>query len=73
MDCVLLIGRLPIEPNQIRKRQHNEQESAESYIQNLLQMPENIRIESVVGIGYPAHSREAIPFSELDFSKISER
>lgn len=55
---------------QIRNRLHSETISAEKYIQNLLNVPENYRILSVVSIGYPATAREGKPFDELEFGKI---
>ncbi len=55
---------------QIRNRQHSETISAEKYIQNLLNVPENYRILSVVSVGYPATAREGKPFDELEFGKI---
>lgn len=56
---------------QIRKRMHSETLSAEKYIQDLLHIPENFRVLSVVTIGYPEKLREGKPFDELQFEKIT--
>ena len=55
---------------QIRKRMHSEEIFAEKYIQDLLDIPENFRILSIVIIGYPEKLREGKPFEELQFEKI---
>lgn len=55
---------------QIRKRMHNETISAEKYIQDLLNIPENFKVLSIVTIGYPEKLRDGKPFEELQFEKI---
>jgi nitroreductase len=50
---------------QIRERMHDDTQSAEAYIAQLLNIPSNLKVESVVGIGYPAeqkapHTRETL-------------
>jgi nitroreductase len=55
---------------QIRKRMHDDNQSAESYIKNILQLPENISIESIIAVGYPAEKREPVDYDELNFNKI---
>jgi nitroreductase len=55
---------------QIRMRQHESGDSAESYIQKLLGIPEHVRIESIISIGHPADDLEGHPKDSLDFSKI---
>jgi hypothetical protein len=44
---------------------HDDTQSAETYIAELLNIPSNLKVESVVGIGYPAeqkapHKKEAL-------------
>ena len=56
---------------QIRNRMHNENVSAENYIKNLLEIPESLKIESIIGLGYPAESKPAHKESSLLFEKIS--
>ncbi|WP_167610625.1 nitroreductase family protein [Maribellus sediminis] len=57
---------------QIRKRMHSEEISAEKYIQDLLDIPENFRILSIVTVGYPEQTRTGKPFEELQLEKIRE-
>jgi nitroreductase len=55
---------------QIRNRNQNETISSEKYIQDLLGIPEHIRVLSVIGIGYPDEFKNLIPQEQLKFSKI---
>jgi nitroreductase len=55
---------------QIRNRLHSNEISAERYIQNILEVPEYMKILSVVSIGYPVEWREGKDFEELQFEKI---
>jgi len=55
---------------QIRNRMHSDKLSAEKYIQDILGIPENFKVLSIVTIGYPAKTREGKPFEELQFEKI---
>lgn len=55
---------------QIRNRMHSETVSAEKYIQDLLGIPQNFKVLSMVTIGYPAKMREGKSFEELQFEKI---
>ena len=55
---------------QIRNRMHNEEMSAEDYVRHLLSIPANIKVLSIIGLGYPLKKKppkEAI----LDEKKIS--
>ena len=55
---------------QIRNRMQTDELSSEKYIQDLLGIPENFRLLSIVTAGYPARQREGKPFKELQFEKI---
>ncbi len=55
---------------QVRNRMHSEHVSAESYIQQLLKIPDNFRVLNMVAIGYAAKNREGKPYEELQFEKI---
>lgn len=55
---------------QIRNRMYSENQSSENYIQQLLQIPENFKVLSIVTIGYPEKVREGKPFEELQLNKI---
>ena len=54
---------------QIRKRAHNSKTSADEYIRELLDLPEEIKVASIISIGHPNESKSPIPASELDYHK----
>lgn len=54
---------------QIRLRE-NENKTSEQYVQQLLTIPEHIKVESIIGIGYPAEQRSGVSFEQLEFEKI---
>ena len=51
---------------QIRNRQHNSEIPSEDYIRTLFELPEHLRIESIIAIGIPAEEKALIPFEELN-------
>lgn len=55
---------------QIRKRAHNRDMSAETYIRNLLNIPETIKVESIMAIGYPDHGKPPHPKASLQTEKV---
>jgi nitroreductase len=55
---------------QIRKRDHSTHKTAEEYIQELLGLPMNMKVESIISIGYPAEIKKPIPLEKLEFEKI---
>ncbi len=55
---------------QIRKRTHADGRTAEAYIQELLGLPENLKVESIISIGYPAEKRDPVPKENLETHKI---
>ncbi|GAK59433.1 NAD(P)H-dependent dehydrogenase/reductase [Candidatus Vecturithrix granuli] len=55
---------------QIRNRTHNDTTSAEQYVQRLLHLPEYLRVESIISIGYPDEQKEPHPTSSLEYGKI---
>lgn len=55
---------------QIRNRKHSQTDSCEQYIQQLLAIPENFKVECIIAVGYPAEQKEIVPKERLDFSKI---
>jgi nitroreductase len=55
---------------QIRDRQHDNESTAESYIQSLLGLPEHIKVECVLGIGHPAEEKLPVPDDKLQRDKI---
>lgn len=55
---------------QIRMRRHDQTRTAEAYIRALLNIPENIQVESIVAIGYPAESKPPHPKKDLQYAKV---
>ncbi len=63
---------------QIRKRDHDGSKSADTYIKDLLKIPDNLMIESIIAIGYPGevkkgHPRETLPFNKVSFNLFNEK
>lgn len=56
---------------QIRKRDHDTSTSADTYIKDLLGIPDNIMIESVIAIGYPDEVKQGHPKEALEYDKVS--
>ena len=57
---------------QIRNRNHSQTESCGRYIQQLLGIPENYKVECIIAAGYPAEQKDMVPKDQLDFSKIKK-
>ncbi|MGD2012905.1 MAG: nitroreductase family protein [Desulfobacterales bacterium] len=55
---------------QIRKRMHDDTQSAEAYIANLLNIPSHLKVESMIAIGYPAEHKPPHTKEELQNGKI---
>jgi len=55
---------------QIRNRQHDAEKSAESYIRELLGLPERITVEAILGIGHPAEKKSPLSAGKLQQDKI---
>ena len=57
---------------QVRNRMFDDQTTSEQYVQSLLRIPEHIKVQSIIAIGYPAERREPLPAEELKYWKIRE-
>lgn len=55
---------------QVRKRTHSNGQSSEAFIRDLFNLPENIRVLSVIGIGHPAEQPDPLPAESLPANKI---
>ena len=55
---------------QIRKRSHDDSRSAEAYVAERLGLPENLRVEAIVGVGYPAEDKPGHPIESLSAEKV---
>ena len=55
---------------QIRKRMHDQTKTAEQYIHELLNVPENLNVESIIAIGYPAEMKSPHSKEDLQYDKV---
>jgi len=55
---------------QIRNRQNDKYNTAETYLQELLGLPEQIKVECILGIGHPAERKQPVPANKLERDKI---
>ncbi len=55
---------------QMRKREHDDSLSAEAYIKALLDVPEHVKIESVIALGYPDEQKAPHAKDSLDYDKV---
>ncbi|HME44057.1 MAG TPA: nitroreductase family protein [Syntrophorhabdales bacterium] len=55
---------------QIRNRIHSKEKSAEKYVQELLRLPGNLKVLSIIAIGVPAETKAPVAKEQLDYSKI---
>lgn len=55
---------------QVRERSHTEQEKAEDYIKQILQIPEPYSVECLLAIGYPAEEKNPYDEDKLLYDKL---
>ena len=55
---------------QIRKRMFDDQKTSEDYIKDLLKIPDNFQVESIIAVGYPAERREPVLQENLKHEKV---
>ena len=65
--CSLGLGSCWI---QIRKRMHSSNLSSEDYIRQVLDLPENFSVESMIAFGYPDEDKRPVPKEQLEYEKI---
>ncbi len=58
---------------QIRKREHSPLKSADTYVKEVLKIPDNISVESIIAIGYPdqikkGHSKDSLQSEKVRFN-----
>ena len=56
---------------QIRERKHNDTQSAEAYIAEILNLPSHLKVVSMIAIGYPDELKSAHPKESLPYDKVS--
>ncbi len=57
---------------QIRERMHSSEQTAEDFVRKVLQIPAQLRVVSIIAIGYPAEEKDGHPREELKFEKIHQ-
>jgi len=55
---------------QIRERMHDDKKSAEAYIAEVLNIPSNLKVPTMIGIGYPAEQKAPHKKDALQDEKI---
>lgn len=55
---------------QIRNRMHSEDENSDSYVKRTLNIPNNLEVDSIISIGYPAEEKSAHQEEDLLYDKV---
>lgn len=55
---------------QIRERIHDDQKTAEQYVKEILSIPDNLKVESIISLGYADEIREPHNDEELKYDVI---
>lgn len=55
---------------QIRERFHDNYKTSEDYIRNLLDIPNNYKVESIISFGYAAEHKRPYDEKDLNYSKV---
>jgi len=55
---------------QIRKRMHDQTQTAQEYVRSLLKIPEKLNVESIIAIGYPAENKPPHGKESLQYEKV---
>jgi nitroreductase len=55
---------------QIRKRMHSSKLSSEDYVKQVLGLPENFSVQSMISFGYPDEDKRPVPKEKLEYEKI---
>lgn len=55
---------------QIRNRMYDANQTSENYIKELLDIPENFKVESIIAIGQPDEIKQAHKVEELEYGKV---
>ena len=55
---------------QIRERKHNESLTSEAYVADVLGIPSNLKVESIIAVGYPDETKPFHKKEELQYEKV---
>ena len=56
---------------QIRERRHDDRQTAEGYIAEILNLPAHMRVVSIIAIGHPDEVKPGHPRESLPYNKVS--
>ncbi len=56
---------------QIRKREHDQQSTAQEYLSNVLGLDKQIMVQAVIGIGHPVEEKKGHDASTLLYNQVS--
>jgi nitroreductase len=57
---------------QIRERMHDQTRTAEDYISEVLNIPKKLKVEAMIGIGYPDEQKASHPKDTLLYDKVHQ-
>lgn len=55
---------------QIRERMYDKTKTSQAYVRELLNIPENLHVESIVAVGYPDETKPPHEKGELQYEKV---
>jgi nitroreductase len=55
---------------QMRNRQHDSSRSAEEFVRELLGLPDQFKVVSIIGIGHPGEAKKPVPAKDLQYAKV---
>jgi nitroreductase len=63
---------------QIREREHGEGTTAEEFVRGVLRIPQGLKVESIIAIGYPdepkpGHSREELQYEKIFVNRFGQK
>ncbi len=58
---------------QIRNRSYSRDRSSEDYVREVLDIPQGLKVESMIAFGYPDEVLEPVPRDLLEYGKILQR
>lgn len=63
---------------QIREREHGGGKTAEEFVREVLRVPQGLKVESIIAIGYPdepklGHSREELQYEKIFVNRFGQK
>ncbi|PKN65994.1 MAG: NAD(P)H-dependent dehydrogenase/reductase [Deltaproteobacteria bacterium HGW-Deltaproteobacteria-15] len=57
---------------QMRERNHSDSKTAGAYVREVLSIPERLKVQAIMSIGYPADHKEPHPMEDLLFDRVNK-